>query len=52
MAEFFITTAISATFVVVVGVSLWPVILGLVLDGGCWPRSSRRWWCGGCPGGG
>ena len=33
LAEFFVTTAISATFIVVVGVSLWPVILELVLGG-------------------
>ena len=33
LAEFFVTAAISATFVVVVGVSLWSVILGLVLGG-------------------
>ena len=33
LAEFFVTTAISATFIVVIGVSLWPVILGLVLGG-------------------
>ena len=33
LAEFFVTAAISATFIVVVGVSLWPVILGLVLGG-------------------
>jgi hypothetical protein len=45
LAEFFVTAAISAAFVAVVGVSLWPVILGLVLGG---PRRSRRWWCAGC----
>ena len=33
LAEFFVTAAISAAFVAVVGVSLWPVILGLVLGG-------------------
>ena len=33
LAEFFVTVAISATFAVVIGVSLWPVILGLVLGG-------------------
>ncbi len=33
LAEFFVTAAISAAFIVVVGVSLWPVILGLVLGG-------------------
>ena len=32
-AEFYVTAAISATFAVVIGVSLWPVILGLVLGG-------------------
>jgi uncharacterized protein len=33
LAEFFVTAAISAAFVVVVGVSLGPVILGLMLGG-------------------
>lgn len=33
MAEFFVTTAISATFIATVGVSLWPIILGLVVGG-------------------
>lgn len=33
LAEFFVTTAISAAFIVVVGVSLWPVVPGLVLGG-------------------
>ena len=33
VAESFATAAISATFIVVVGVSLWPAILGLVPGG-------------------
>ncbi len=33
LVEFFVTAAISATLIVVVGVSLCPVILGLVLGG-------------------
>ena len=33
LAESFATAAISATFIVVVGVSLWPAILGLVPGG-------------------
>jgi uncharacterized membrane protein YfcA len=33
LAEFFVTVAVSATFVVTVGVSLWPIIAGLVLGG-------------------
>ncbi len=33
LAEFFVTVTVSATFVVTVGVTLWPVIAGLVLGG-------------------
>jgi uncharacterized membrane protein YfcA len=33
LAEFFVTAAVSATFVATVGVSLWPTIVGLVLGG-------------------
>lgn len=33
LAEFFVTTAISAAFVATIGVQLWPVITGLVLGG-------------------
>ncbi|MCW8085823.1 sulfite exporter TauE/SafE family protein [Sabulicella glaciei] len=33
LAEFFVTTAVTATFVFTVGLSLWPVIAGLVLGG-------------------
>jgi uncharacterized membrane protein YfcA len=33
LAEFFVTTAVSATFVATVGLSLWPIIAGLVLGG-------------------
>ena len=32
-AEFFITTTVSATFVVTVGLDLWPIIAGLILGG-------------------
>ena len=32
-AEFLVTLAISATFVVTVGLQLWPIILGLILGG-------------------
>ncbi len=31
--QFFVTTAVSAAFVATVGITLWPVIAGLVLDG-------------------
>ena len=33
LAEFFVTAAVSVTFVATVGVTLWPVIAGLVLGG-------------------
>lgn len=33
LAEFFVTAAISATFVATVGLTLWPIIAGLVLGG-------------------
>ena len=33
LAEFFVTSAVSATFVATVGITLWPVIAGLVLGG-------------------
>ena len=33
LAEFFVTVAVSVTFVATVGVTLWPVIAGLVLGG-------------------
>ena len=33
LAEFFVTAAVSATFVATIGVSLWPIITGLVLGG-------------------
>jgi hypothetical protein len=32
-AEFFVTTAVTATFVATIGLSLWPAIIGLVLGG-------------------
>ncbi len=32
-AEFFVATVISATFVATIGISLWPIIAGLVLGG-------------------
>ena len=33
LAEFFVTVAVSAAFVATVGITLWPVIAGLVLGG-------------------
>ena len=33
VAEFFVTATITATFVATVGLSLWPVIMGLVIGG-------------------
>lgn len=33
IAEFFVTLTISATFVATVGLSLWPIVLGLVIGG-------------------
>ena len=33
LAEFFVTSAVSAAFVATVGLTLWPVIAGLVLGG-------------------
>ncbi|WP_135468257.1 sulfite exporter TauE/SafE family protein [Crenalkalicoccus roseus] len=33
LAEFFVTVAISAAFVATIGLSLWPIIAGLVLGG-------------------
>jgi uncharacterized membrane protein YfcA len=33
LAEFFVTAAVSAAFVATVGVTLWPIIVGLVLGG-------------------
>ena len=32
-AEFFVTSAATVVFVVTIGLSLWPIILGLVLGG-------------------
>jgi hypothetical protein len=32
-AEFFVTTAVSATFVATIGLELWPVIAGLIIGG-------------------
>ena len=32
-AEFLVTVTISATFVMTIGLELWPIILGLVLGG-------------------
>ena len=32
-AEFFVTTVVSATFVMTVGLELWPIIAGLILGG-------------------
>jgi uncharacterized membrane protein YfcA len=33
LAEFFVTTTVSAAFVATIGLSLWPIIAGLVLGG-------------------
>jgi hypothetical protein len=33
LAEFFVTLTISATFVATIGLSLWPIVAGLVLGG-------------------
>lgn len=33
LAEFFVTLTISATFFMTVGLSLWPIILGLIIGG-------------------
>jgi uncharacterized membrane protein YfcA len=33
LCEFFVTTTVSATFVLTIGLELWPVIAGLVLGG-------------------
>jgi uncharacterized membrane protein YfcA len=33
VAEFFVTTTVSATFVATIGLELWPIITGLVLGG-------------------
>lgn len=33
LAEFFVTLAVSATFAVTIGLSLWPIVAGLVLGG-------------------
>lgn len=33
VAEFFVTTTVTAMFVATIGLSLWPVILGLVIGG-------------------
>jgi len=33
LAEFFVTATVSATFIVTIGLDLWPVILGLILGG-------------------
>jgi hypothetical protein len=33
LAEFFVTLTISATFLVTVGLSLWPIITGLIIGG-------------------
>jgi uncharacterized protein len=33
LAEFFVTSAISATFLVTIGIEFWPIVAGLVLGG-------------------
>ncbi len=32
-AEFFVTSTVTATFVATIGLSLWPVITGLIIGG-------------------
>ena len=32
-AEFFVTSVISATFILTIGLALWPIIIGLILGG-------------------
>jgi uncharacterized protein len=34
-AEFFVTGAVSATFILTIGLELWPIIAGLILGGAC-----------------
>lgn len=33
LAEFFVTTAVSATFILTIGLELWPIIAGLIIGG-------------------
>ena len=33
LTEFFVTTTISITFIATIGLSLWPIIVGLVIGG-------------------
>lgn len=33
LAEFFVTTTITGTFVLTIGIELWPIILGLIVGG-------------------
>ncbi len=33
LAEFFVTMVVTATFVMTIGLELWPIITGLVLGG-------------------
>jgi uncharacterized membrane protein YfcA len=33
VAEFFVTTTVTVTFVATVGLSLWPIITGLIVGG-------------------
>ena len=33
LAEFFVTVVVTATFVITIGLELWPIITGLVLGG-------------------
>ena len=33
LAEFFVTVVVAATFIVTIGLELWPIITGLVLGG-------------------
>jgi uncharacterized membrane protein YfcA len=33
LAEFFVSAAVAATFVLTIGVGLWPIVLGLIVGG-------------------
>jgi uncharacterized membrane protein YfcA len=35
LSEFFVTLTVSATFMLTIGLELWPIILGLIIGGGC-----------------
>ena len=48
LAEFFVTVVVTATFVITIGLELWPIITGLVL-GGVVARRSRPFSRAMCP---